>query len=497
MAVATKDFLYRIGTKGAKRAEKDLKGVDKATKAMVGSAAKLVVGFISLAAAIKTFQFAFSAAKLAAQAQNVERAFGNLAKQAGTTADIMIKKMREATAETISDFQLMQQFNTAAMLGLPLDQFDKMIEIARGAAQAMGQSMQFMLQSVVTGIGRQSKLMLDNLGILISAESANRRYAAALGIQASALTDVQRKQAFANEAVRIGLENLEAAGGVVESNADAYQKAVAGLENFRIEFGKMINPTTVRLINNFVSVYTALMRVFGFVPSLGPIEEAATKVVQLQAAIESIRGGTLEWLKIVKDLGIELEINAPLIDNLIILYDAEAAALTRLGDIRREVLSELIGGMEEVTLRTEEYRAELIATNEEGAVLFDKLLPSQQLLINGVEQLTDGLIQATLYGQKFGDSIVASLKSIAAQLIKQAAVYLLMNLFTGGTASFGGFVNFAGTGNFPMPPLPTPSVQQPAGGTIVIFPNAVLIGTNEMAIRDQLLPLIDQARADA
>ena len=48
-----------------------------------------------------------------------------------------------------------------------------MLQIARGAAQATGQSMELMLQSIVTGIGRQSKLMLDNLGILTSAEEAN------------------------------------------------------------------------------------------------------------------------------------------------------------------------------------------------------------------------------------------------------------------------------------------------------------------------------------
>ena len=45
--MAIKNFLYKIGTKGAKKAEKDLKGVDSATKSMVKSAIALAGAYLS------------------------------------------------------------------------------------------------------------------------------------------------------------------------------------------------------------------------------------------------------------------------------------------------------------------------------------------------------------------------------------------------------------------------------------------------------------------
>ena len=501
--MATKKFTYLIGTKGARRAEKQLRGVDRATQAMVGSAARLAIGFISIAAAVKGLQFAFSAAKLSAQAENVERAFGNLAIQAGTTADIMIKKMREATAETISDFQLMQQFNTAAMLGLPLDQFDKMIEIARGAARAMGTSMQFMLQSIVTGIGRQSKLMLDNLGILISMETANKKYAEALGIQASKLTDVERKQAFANEAVRIGLENLKAAGGIVASNADVYEQAVAGLENVKIALGELISPIVVLLMNNFTNGYNVLLRMLGK-DGESEIQKAANDVFELQTAIKNIQAGNIAWLNIVRELNIEMDLNATLADKSAILYDAEAAALTRLMDLRSAEKLATLTAWAGVLEETAEATKKITRNLEEAEAPFKRfddtirvLDTSQQLLIDNVEELTDGLIQATLYGQRFGDAIVSSLKAIAAELIKQAAVFLLMNLFTGGTASLTGargFFNFAATGNF-IPPAPSINSGGGNQGPAVINQNTFLIINDEQAT--ELQSILNRAQFNA
>ena len=63
----------------------------------------------------------------------------------------------------------------------------------------------------VTGVGRQSKLMLDNIGVIVKAEEAYTAYAAKLGLAADELTDVQKKLAFAEaafEAIDISAEGL-------------------------------------------------------------------------------------------------------------------------------------------------------------------------------------------------------------------------------------------------------------------------------------------------
>ncbi len=480
--MAVKTFLYKIGTKGARRAEKDLKGVDKATKSMVGSAAKLVVGFISIAAAVKGLKLAFSAAKLASEAQNVERAFGNLAIQAGTTADIMIKKMREATAETVSDFQLMQQFNTAAMLGLPLDQFEKMIEIARGAAQATGQSMQFMLQSIVTGIGRQSKLMLDNLGILISAESANKRYASAMGIVDRQLTELERKQAFANEAVRIGLKNLEAMGGVVESSADKFGQLTARVENLRIEIGKLLLPS-----------------VLGGMESLfNTIKSAVEGFNQLKMGVleRSLESATKKYLKLRKEL-----------ERFGDFYSASkvSSLKARMMEISTQIRdwAEELGALHDITglikSANEEAGGGLIPEVSEATIsayqdFLNRIMPIREQVEEArdiVRDFSDALVQSTIYGQKMGEALVSAIRAVVAELLAaqiKKGIFALVNLAFAGFNATSMFSGISGS---------VASVPNDQPQTTVIFQNAILIGADEMAIRDTLIPLIDQARANA
>jgi len=154
----------------------------------------------------------------------------------------MLSNMRKLSAGTITDLELMQQANQALLLGLPVDRFGDMLQIARSSAKATGQSMEFMLQSIVTGLGRGSKLMLDNLGIMIDTNKAYEKYARTLGKTAEALTDAEKKQAFINEALAIGKKNAEAAGGSVESSTDKWEQLKTSLQNIAIELGQKVLP---------------------------------------------------------------------------------------------------------------------------------------------------------------------------------------------------------------------------------------------------------------
>jgi hypothetical protein len=228
-----KKVIIKTGATGTSQTSGQLSKIDKAMGAMAKSAGLVAAAY----GAIRVAQKAMELGKIGATAEVVESKFQKLIKQ----PDELLRRMKIASAGTISELKLMQQANAAALLGVPLDQFDDMLTIARSAAQATGESMEFMLTSIVTGIGRGSKLMLDNLGILISQETANQKYAKSLGVSASALTDVQRKQAFANEAVRVGLENVEKAGGVAGTSADSYGQLTASVDDLSVAFGQRLN----------------------------------------------------------------------------------------------------------------------------------------------------------------------------------------------------------------------------------------------------------------
>jgi len=235
------DIIFR--TKGLDKGKKDAEGLDNSFSSLAKTAKTVAIGFASVQAGLKAIEFA----KLAAQTETVRRSFGNLAKE----PDKMLQAMKKATAGTISEMELMQKFNEAALLGLPLERFDEMLNVARGAAQATGQSMDFMLNSIVTGLGRQSKLMLDNLGILVDVQTANESYAESIGKTASQLTDQEKKQAFVNETLRVGSENLDRLGGVTESSVDSFGRFNASLADLQVTFGSIVLPLAKEAADTF------------------------------------------------------------------------------------------------------------------------------------------------------------------------------------------------------------------------------------------------------
>ena len=211
--MATKRIDFIVSEKGTAKTKAGLKGVDNQLLSMAKSA-------ISVGVAMAAIHKASELTKLAADAVNVEKAFRNLAKE----PDRMLVAMKRAVGGTIKEFELMRQFNQAALLGLPLDRFDEMLAIARSSAQATGQSMDFMLNSIVTGIGRQSRLMIDNLGLIVSVGDANETYAKKLGKLSSELTQVEQKTAFANAVLKAGAENIAKMGGAAEGSFDNVQE---------------------------------------------------------------------------------------------------------------------------------------------------------------------------------------------------------------------------------------------------------------------------------
>lgn len=211
------------------------------TKKVVGG---LIAGYAAATAAI--IKFGTQGVKF----QQVEQSFRALATSQGQDAKKMLTNMRELSAGTISNMELMKQANQAMLLGLPVERFGEMVSIARGAAAATGESMQYMLNSIVTGVGRGSKLMLDNLGIIISTERAYVKHASAIGKSSAQLSDLEKKQAFANEAIRIGKENLENQGGTTDTAVDKWKSFGVTIINTKDNISKLFIPAFKELVRS-------------------------------------------------------------------------------------------------------------------------------------------------------------------------------------------------------------------------------------------------------
>ena len=77
----------------------------------------------------------------------------------------LLENLRKATKGTVNDVQLMTAAVQAKDFRIPLEDLGKYLQFAQLKAQQTGQSVDYMTNSIVTGLGRKSPLILDNLGI--------------------------------------------------------------------------------------------------------------------------------------------------------------------------------------------------------------------------------------------------------------------------------------------------------------------------------------------
>ena len=161
--MATNSVLARLAVQiSANTSEfnKSLKETQNTLKNFVGNfqsaAAAIGVGF----GAQQIGQFAIETAKLAGQADAVRVAFERLPE-----ATKLMSQLKQATSNTVSEFDLMKAAVKASNFQIELSQLPKLLQFATLRAQQTGQSVDYLVESIIMGIGRKSPMILDNLGI--------------------------------------------------------------------------------------------------------------------------------------------------------------------------------------------------------------------------------------------------------------------------------------------------------------------------------------------
>jgi len=233
-----------------KKNEKAQKGLVRNTRLLDNSFATLrsnllLVNFALSLGAVQLQKFAQQAAILG----SMETAFVSLSGGTDLASDA-INKLREATNNTMSDFDLFQQANNAMILGVTnnADEMATLFDMAQRLGRAMGLDTKRSVQSLVEGLGRQSRQMLDNIGITVSAEEAYKKYAQANDLLASALTDAEKKQAFMNEVLEKGSSAVEKFGPEILSVQDSYDQLEAATVNLNSRIGEVINDGFLPLV---------------------------------------------------------------------------------------------------------------------------------------------------------------------------------------------------------------------------------------------------------
>ena len=302
--VTAEDKATKKITKGFGDIEHKSKSLSKSA-AMVnrsfGGMTKLIAGaagaWLSFQGVMKTKDMIVAGAQI----QQTTDAFERLAGVAGVSSDKILRDLKALSGGAVSDFNLMQAAARSSLLGIGFEDQTKLMEIARATSRATGQTVTKAFDDITLAVGRGSKMILDNLGIILSVEDANEAYAKQLGKTATNLTDAERKQAFMNATLKAGAVHVKNLGVESKSAAEELASTAAEMQNafdnLKVNLSKELLPVVVDVASDFNNWYKTNEGLIGQEMSawIGGIESS---VRSLTTALKEAKSGISEFNKI-------------------------------------------------------------------------------------------------------------------------------------------------------------------------------------------------------
>lgn len=172
--------------------------------------------------------FTKKAIELGSQMKTVGQGFERMADQK------TLQGLRSATRGLVSDIELMKVSVQAGNFGIPIEQMGTLLDFAARRAAETGQEVDYLVNSIVTGIGRKSPMILDNLGISTTRLKQEFHGAA---IEAQSIADV------AAAVGKIADVELGKMGPPIETAADQMARLGVHFDNFLAKISKPIEIT--------------------------------------------------------------------------------------------------------------------------------------------------------------------------------------------------------------------------------------------------------------
>lgn len=212
-------------------------GITKGLGAIVTAAAAAGAALVGLA-------------KEQAPLVDIKNNFMAIADAAGYAGDEVLESMQKATAGMTPAADLMKTFNLAAnLVGTKTARLmtDGLGDISK-IALATGQDVGYLFESLVTGVGRESKMILDNLGITEDLGEIKKAYAEALGIEVEALTKEQQQLALTEAALAAIKEKAEPLNNVAGQNTTAFAQFQTVISDLKLTLGEELLPVLIPFV---------------------------------------------------------------------------------------------------------------------------------------------------------------------------------------------------------------------------------------------------------
>lgn len=201
--------------------------------------------------------------KLYGAAENAART--NTAKMYFEEAGKSLERLRAVSKGMISDADLLKKSNLADSMGLSSGVFENLIRVAQAASAKTGQSFDHMFDSIVLGTARSSRLLLDNLGIIVNVKEANRAYAREAIKNGEAhgktvqqvvesMTAEAKQAAFLQAMYKATAGQLKELDKIGQGGAGTFDRWAAAVDNLKLQLTTQLLPAIERVLRGLTQI---------------------------------------------------------------------------------------------------------------------------------------------------------------------------------------------------------------------------------------------------
>lgn len=240
-----KSSVDKLDTSLKSTKESALKAGDSA-RATTASWAEMAIGIDStinlLNRAAGLAKSALDLAKDAARFQEAKDNFSRFAASVGADSNKILSALKKASAGTIETRNLITTASRALALGVTTDadKIGNLMEIARAKAKILGTDVTSAFNDIVTGIGRGSPQILDNLGI---------RIPEGFTATAKGMDSAKKTALLLDEVLKAENETLKGMGSQTESSADKFRQFETSLNDLKQNISEKFLPTATTLVD--------------------------------------------------------------------------------------------------------------------------------------------------------------------------------------------------------------------------------------------------------
>ena len=255
-----------------------------------GGAGGLVRAYALLAANVFALSAAFGILSRAAQVDNLIASMEQLEVVSGKAILQTARNLQEAAGFGMDYAESMRAASLATSAGFGGEQITELASVARNAAVSLGRNVPDALDRIFRGVIKVEPELLDEIGLFVRVKDAAAKYASDIGVAASELTEFEKRQAFAAEAVRQGTEKFK---DFSEVDTDQFSRLAAVFSDIAQNALSMINTFMKPMIDFFAASSVAMTALFSTIiglllkraiPAMGffavGAKEAATEAIE-------------------------------------------------------------------------------------------------------------------------------------------------------------------------------------------------------------------------